>query len=392
MNGEKKDMADACSKVGNNAVQVVAETSKPITPKKVKPVAGNGSTPDPLPDIKSARSLIESKLALPAQVVHGLLHRGSKMVLGGGSKSYKTWVLQDLALSVANGLLWWGMKTNKGRVLYINFEIQEGFFAARLNQIAKAKVLDTVGFDDLDVWTLRGYCADLAELMPTIIERVKTRTYDLIIVDPIYKGMGARDENKAGDINSMLNEIERLAVESGAAVAFGAHFSKGNQAAKESIDRISGSGVFARDPDSILVMTKHENADTYTIEATLRNFKPIEPFCVRWAFPLMVPDANLDPDKLKTPGNKIKKFIAHDLIKALGYQKLMTKEWETKARTETGMGERTFAKLKKEILEAEQPEVVKVEDNQWAVARNLSLDDRQAQHKSKHEEAGAEVQ
>lgn len=38
----------------------------------------------------------------------------------------------------------------------------------------------------------------------------------------------------------------RLTVETGAGVAFGSHFSKGNQIQKESIDRISGSGVFAR--------------------------------------------------------------------------------------------------------------------------------------------------
>ena len=56
----------------------------------------------------------------------------------------------------------------------------------------------------------------------------------------------------------MLNEIEALAVETGAAVAFGAHYSKGNQAGKEVIDRIGGSGVFARDPDSILNFTRHE--------------------------------------------------------------------------------------------------------------------------------------
>jgi Asp-tRNA(Asn)/Glu-tRNA(Gln) amidotransferase A subunit family amidase len=41
------------------------------------------------------------------------------------------------------------------------------------------------------------------------------------------------------------------------------------------MDRISGSGVFARDPDSVLIMTKHEQEDTYTVEATLRNLKPI---------------------------------------------------------------------------------------------------------------------
>jgi len=46
-----------------------------------------------------------------------------------------------------------------------------------------------------------------------------------------------------------------------AASVFGAHFSKGNQAGKESIDRISGSGVFARDPDTILVIEVARKAE-----------------------------------------------------------------------------------------------------------------------------------
>ena len=66
----------------------------------------------------------------------------------------------------------------------------------------------------------------------------------LIILDPSYKLLHGRDENKAGDIAALLDEFEVLAVKTGAAVAFGAHYSKGNQAQKESIDRVGGSGVF----------------------------------------------------------------------------------------------------------------------------------------------------
>src|SRR5205807_10630186 len=93
----------------------------------------------------------------------------------------------------------------------------------------------------LDYWGLRGKAADLSSLMEDIIIMVKDRGYSLIVFDPIYKGLGDRDENRAGDIASLLNEIESLAVETGAAVAFGHYFSKGNQANKDSIDRIGGS-------------------------------------------------------------------------------------------------------------------------------------------------------
>jgi hypothetical protein len=97
----------------------------------------------------------------------------------------------------------------------------------------------------------------------------------------------------------MLNQLEKIAVKTTAAVAFAAHYSKGNQSLKESIDRIGGSGVFARDPDSILTMTAHAEEECFTVNATLRNFPPIEPFVVRWKWPLFTRDEELDPEQLK---------------------------------------------------------------------------------------------
>ena len=60
--------------------------------------------------------------------------------------------------------------------------------------------------------------------------------------------------------------------------------------------------MFARDPDSILNFTRHEQPDCFTVETTLRNHPPTEPFVVRWEFPLFIVDSTLDPAKLKKPG------------------------------------------------------------------------------------------
>ena len=316
-----------------------------------------------LPRIKPAKKLVEQSFTLPKVVVSGLLHQGSKMVLGGGSKSYKTWCLIDLAVSVACGVPWWGLETSKGRVLYMNFEIQEGFFARRLDNISSAKGCDIDSLEGLDVWNLRGFCTDLSKLMMLLLEKIQKGYYSLIIVDPIYKGMGDRDENAAGDINGLLNEIERLTVQTGAAVVFGAHFSKGNQAAKESIDRISGSGVFARDPDSILIMTPHENENTFTIEPTLRNFAPMESFCVQWNPPLMQRDDECDPKNLKQPNKKGEKFTSYQLFEILNVQQLTTAEWEKQSCERTTMKPRTFAMKKKELVEAGS--VKQIADGKW---------------------------
>ena len=261
----------------------------------------NGQSPVVLPEIEDGADLCSKPAILPPDVIEGLLHRGSKMVLGGASKSFKTWTLLDLAIAVATGAPWLGFPTQRGRVLYVNLELQSGFFSKRIQTICDLNQL-SLEPSYLAVWNLRGYAADLSTLLPHLLQKIERDHYALQILDPIYKLLGARDENKAGDVASLLNETERMAVETGAAVAFGAHYSKGNQSQKESIDRIGGSGVFARDPDSILNFTRHDEEDCFRVDATLRNHPPIKPFCVRWEFPTMAIDPNLDPARLKKPG------------------------------------------------------------------------------------------
>ncbi len=266
-----------------------------------------GHAPDGLPKIIGGAEFMAVPKPEPPQLIAGVLHQGSKMILGGASKSRKSWTLIDMMLSVSTGVLWWGLPTQRGRVLYINFELPDFAFQHRLTAIAGKKGI--TDFTGIDLWNLRGFATDFSVLIPKILSRVKDERYALIVLDPIYKGLGKRDENKAGDIASLCNEIEQLAVQSGAAVVFGAHYSKGNQAGKEAIDRIGGSGVFARDPDVILTMTPHEEENAYVVDLTLRALPQLPAFVVRWAACTFERDPNADATRIKTivkPGAKKK--------------------------------------------------------------------------------------
>ena len=322
---------------------------------------GTLKVPGPkLPPLVDAFDLIGSDLERPPELVEGILHRGSKMVIGGGSKSFKTWVLIDLAASVATGSPWWGFDTEQGKVLYMNFEIQDVFFRDRLFEVTDAKdcQLDP---GQLTYWGLRGKAADLRKLMPKIVAELKDKNYSLIIFDPIYKGLGDRDENKAGDIASLLNELESLAVQTGAAVAFGHHFSKGNQAGKESIDRIGGSGVFARDPDAILTMTRHEEDEAFTVDATLRNFPPIPQFVVTRRHPLMVRDDALDPKALRTAGAP-QKYSDEDLLSALDDEPLRTMDWFRAVTARIGISQGGFLQRRQDLA---RRGLVRQENKEW---------------------------
>jgi hypothetical protein len=260
----------------------------------------------------SAPKFVAGESTAPPQVIHGVLHAGSKMAVGGASKSFKTWSLLDVALSVSTGTDWLDFHTTAGKVLFLNFEIQDYSWQSRIKKVAQAKKIETN--DNLVLCNLRGHAEDFRTLIPKIIQRCQNENYSLIILDPIYKIYGQTDENSARDTAALLNSLEDLANQTGAAVAFAAHFAKGNASGKNAIDRISGSGVFARDPDSILVFTEHESENAFTIEPILRNFPHVPKFSVRWNFPLMTPAGDLDPARLKQSSGRKKD---HDPVKLL---------------------------------------------------------------------------
>lgn len=300
-----------------------------------------------LPDIIDGNQFATSEITEPVVLIEGMLHKGSKLVFGGSSKSHKTWCLLDLALSVSMGADWMGRHTKIGKVLYVNFEIQDFAWQHRINKVAEAKnQAPAPGMFNL--WNLRGHSANYKVLIPKIIAKSKKDDYSLIVLDPIYKLYGETDENSAGDVADLLNSVERLASETKAAIAFGAHFAKGNASGKEAIDRISGSGVFARDPDSILVFTKHEEDDAFTVEPILRNFPPVTPFAVRWDFPLMQPDATLDPSKLKSAPGRKQTVQESSILTLLPPDGFTRKEW-LEISLENGVSERTFDRLKKHL-------------------------------------------
>lgn len=289
----------------------------------IEPAVALGVKPkvDEWPPIKSYSELIKDNIPEPDILIEGMLHRGGKLLLGGGSKAFKSWSLIDLALSLHAGVPWWGQSCKQARVLFINFEIQEWSFRNRLADVIKAKGLEGKA-DDFDVWTLRGYAADLTLIRPMIEKQIEGKGYQAIILDPNYMLMGDRDENSAGDMSTLMNEFEYLATRHNLSIILSHHFSKGNKSGSEAIDRFSGSGVFARNPDSLVVLTAHEEDErTFTCDITLRNFPPLDSFVLQWSYPVFKANYALNPDKLKRQ-NTHKSIEDDRLLREMG-----SKEW-----------------------------------------------------------------
>lgn len=307
-------------------------------------IGSAGLADEGLPPIRSAKDLLSDPPPMPVELVEGLIHHGTKTILGGGSKSYKTWSLMDLAVSVATGSEWMGFKCRQSRVLYVDLEVQTPVSAGRFQAIAKAKGAKGVG--TLDIWNLHAHAADIVAMEAHLT--TAAMGYHMVILDPIYKLLGDRDENSNGAIADMLNHLSRIMARTGAAVVFAHHFAKGNASGKYAIDRMSGAGSWARDPDTIITLSPHEEEDALVAEFILRNLPRVEPFVLRREHPLMVRDGLLDPEKLREPGKKPSRTVAEILSVMPPENKgIRASEWQELCHDELGIGSSTFYKLLK---------------------------------------------
>lgn len=235
-----------------------------------------------LPAIVCAADFCAEDEPDPPQIIKNLLYRGSKMIIAGPSKARKSWNLIDLAVAISVGDEWCGFKTERSKVLYMNLEIQRFSYRKRIKLVANGRKVATANLTGFHAWNLRGHDAEISKLVDSVLGKVTQAGFDLIIVDPIYKTYGERQENSNTEMGQVLAELEKLALKANVAVLIAAHFPKGNLTGRDAIDRIAGASVFGRDPDVLLTMTTHEKEDAFAISPILRDLPPQEEFVVQW--------------------------------------------------------------------------------------------------------------
>ena len=249
---------------------------------------------DDLPEFTELADVWGNLPDLAPELISGILRQGHKMLIAGPSKAGKSFALIELAIAIAEGREWFGFRCEQGPVLYVNLELDDTSCFHRFDDVYEAMGIDPDGIRNLTIWNLRGKTVPMKSLVPKLTRRAKDRDYMAVIIDPIYKVIEG-DENKAGDMALFCNEFDKICNELGCAVIYCHHHSKGAQGGKRAMDRASGSGVFARDPDALLDMLElqpkyeddiPEGATAWRVSSVLREFKPAKPFEVVFDYPL----------------------------------------------------------------------------------------------------------
>lgn len=230
-------------------------------------------------------------------LIEGILRKGHTLLVTARSKAGKTFLMLELAVSVACGGHWLGRACERGRVLFVNPEVDPPSAENRLHDVAEAMCanLETVGAN-VDFWHLRGHAQGIEETARALTARVDRGEYALIILDSVYE-LYTGDENSAEDARAFFHAIDRIAKRLDCSVAMTHHHAKGIRADLDALDRGSGSGVFGRKPDAPLDMIQvfppsdddtgiGEGVTVWRVsDSGLREFPGLEPFDVLFKYP-----------------------------------------------------------------------------------------------------------
>ena len=171
------------------------------------------------------------RVTRPDWLIASALERETLGMVFGPSGAGKTFVVLDMALSIATGTAWADRETKQGTVFYLAGE-GHGGFARRVQAWASARGVDVstapcykssrpiILSDEADVGILR----DAIDQM-----RDAVGLPALIIVDTLARALGSADEKNGADINPLIAALDAMKADYGCSVLLVHHTGHSNK-------------------------------------------------------------------------------------------------------------------------------------------------------------------
>lgn len=238
----------------------------------------------------------ENKTPYPP-IIDGLFRAGEIVNCIGSTKEGKSWLMLGMMLSIAQGVDWMGRPTKSGPIMLVDNELQDPTLAHRITATRKAMGVDVETLcDSCRVITLRHNPHSLAELVPTLIREIQTYGVTVLGLDAFYRFLGGDTELDSSAMTRLYASAIRIAGETGCAVVFNHHATKGDQGGKSVTDMGSGAGAISRAADTHLVIRPHQLATCAVLEGACRSFPSPDPVTIQWEYPLWLPKPAIEPE------------------------------------------------------------------------------------------------
>jgi len=203
-----------------------------LVPKQDDPYWGFRFAPDLMRQLGPTRWL-----------VRGLLPEDCTAVLYGPSGSMKSFLMLDMALSIATGTPWQDKPTKKRVVFYLAGEGEQGFAKRMAAWCIAHECQAPAEFAFRQIPRIQD-ASELDHLVDAIrlIEAERGQA-GLIIIDTLFTALDGGDENSGKDMGQVIAAMKRLRVEFGAAVVAVHHTGKVGEAARGHSSLPSGMDV-----------------------------------------------------------------------------------------------------------------------------------------------------
>ena len=212
-------------------------------------------------------------------LVEGFIECGEVVAMVGQAKAGKSLLALQLAVCVATGKPFLGMRCVRRPVYIGNLEVSAKQYKKRLRRICK--VLNVRG-EDLRGWLFIDNMKGETATWETALAVCQRQKCELAILDPFYQiaRIVETDEQQCLEAVGKMKPFAKSGITLG--IVF--HSPKGFSGDRQLIDMISGSSILARFPESVIGLMNHATDKTArVVDAVLRNYPPPEPFAVSLA-------------------------------------------------------------------------------------------------------------
>ncbi len=219
----------------------------------------------------------------PAWQIEGILPMAGSMVIVADAGVGKTWLIQDLAIAVDQGLKWIGhFQATQGKVLVIDEENANTLIKARLRKLLRGSGLTQDGTElNIQFLTANGINLSNHSYVEKLQSILKTMRPDLVIVDALVR-IHTNNENDAGEMASLFRIFKNWINEYGCSFVFCHHQRKPGLSGNSPANRYRGSSEIKAFVDTHLDLRPLKSQDgVFSVNHVKSRYaEPLAPFDV----------------------------------------------------------------------------------------------------------------
>ncbi|AHB42289.1 DNA repair protein RadA [Candidatus Saccharibacteria bacterium RAAC3_TM7_1] len=226
-------------------------------------------------DVASLDSLMTQYFPTARWTVESIIPEGGLTILSAAPGSFKTWLMLEITLSIAEGRSLFGKySTNKTGVLFVDEESGPRMLQERFKQLGSVEGLPIH-------YTSRQNTRVTEAYVESLLVICKEKEIGLVMFDSLVR-LHSSDENASKDMSELFNLFRQL-TDSGLSVLIAHHNRKPNQGNYNPSGDMRGSSDILAAVDCHMAMSRQNGSEYVLVQQTKNRYMPeIRPFKLRF--------------------------------------------------------------------------------------------------------------